>query len=225
MAERSFQRTGTKTLKLVIVKPSPGSHGATLLISIPAFTFDLGLRANIKGSHHILSLLCPKQLWLCKSCYQDTHSGKIWGQKPAEENGKTHKGWTTSRSNHNLRNPVKSSTRLENIKQIFSVSISRKNISLLVTGLMKVWLEKIKGVKGDLRENCIFGSFSLCEQEMQLLTCAGVRSGLCCSLGKETTAGPQTKREILWQICEVSFSWTASFLSGEMRAGERGQCW
>lgn len=39
--------------------------------------------------------------------------------------------------------------------------------------------------------------FSLCEKEMQLLTCAGDGSGWCPSLGKETAASPQSKRETL----------------------------
>lgn len=169
-------RQEPKRLSCILLKPSAGSHDTMLLISIPAFTFELGFRANIKGSHHILSLLCPNQPWLSKSCYQNTHSSKNWGQKPAEKNGKTHKGQTASRSNHNWRNPVKSSTRLEHIKQIFSASISRKNISLLAMGLMKVWLEKIKRSYG--KTLYFWDIFWLCEEEMQLLTCAGDGSGL-----------------------------------------------
>lgn len=60
--------------------------------------------------------------------------------------------------------------------------------------------------------------FSLYEKEMQLLTCAGDGSGLGPSLGKETAVSPQSKRETRRQICKVSFSWTASFLSGGTRA-------
>lgn len=71
---------------------------------------------------------------------------------------------------------MKSSTRLEHIKQIFYASISRKNISLLAMGLMKVWLEKIKRSYG--KTLYFWDIFSLCEQEMQLLTWAGDGSGL-----------------------------------------------
>ncbi len=112
-----------------------------------------------KDSHHILSPLMPNQPWLCKSCYQDTQAVRSEVKNLLRKGEKTHKGRTASRSNHNWRNPVKSSTRLEHIKQIFSASISRKNISLLAMGLMKVWQKKKKGVTGNF---CIFGLFSHC---------------------------------------------------------------
>jgi len=37
--------------------------------------------------------------------------------------------------------------------------------------------------------------FSLCEQKMQLLTCAGDGPGLCPSLRKGNSGCPQSKRE------------------------------